>query len=243
MRQAPRDIEGWVRRFEAALKADAGASWGAEAAGEGLGPVPGPEQVEALREPWLAHYRLLLKWSGRARLVGDLDPREVASRHFLDALPLFPFFESLPAGAQVVDIGSGAGFPALAVAPAFPELRFHLVESDRRKLAFLKVVIAGLGLSQARASGTPAAGDPAGEGVPLGALVLSRAFTGPAAWLSLARSYCAPGGQILCLTGGGTPKEEVEAAAAAAGLLPGARWSGSLPGGRGERAISAWRLA
>jgi 16S rRNA (guanine527-N7)-methyltransferase len=61
----------------------------------------------------------------------------------LDALPLLPH---LPADGSIVDLGSGAGTPAIPLAVLRPESRFLLVEASRKKVGFLDMVCRELGL-------------------------------------------------------------------------------------------------
>ena len=77
---------------------------------------------------------LLLRWTQKINLISRNDQAHVWERHVLDSLRLRPF---LPAGTErAIDIGSGAGLPGLVLAIA-TGIRFELVESDRRKAAFL----------------------------------------------------------------------------------------------------------
>ncbi len=80
---------------------------------------------------------LLVKWQRRINLVGDSTLKDPWRRHILDSAQLLPL---LPHGAEeVVDLGSGAGFPGLVLA-VLGDFRVHLVESDARKGAFLAEV-------------------------------------------------------------------------------------------------------
>lgn len=78
---------------------------------------------------------------------GLIGPREVPrlwERHLLNSIALA---ELLPEGARLVDIGTGAGLPGLAVAIVRPDLRVDLVESLQRRTDFLAEVVAELELS------------------------------------------------------------------------------------------------
>jgi 16S rRNA (guanine527-N7)-methyltransferase len=86
------------------------------------------------RERLAAFRDLLLHWNARINLVADRDLEAIDRRHIDDSLQLLPL---LPAGdGPVGDLGSGAGFPGLILALATGR-ETHLVESDRRKAAFL----------------------------------------------------------------------------------------------------------
>ena len=86
----------------------------------------------------VAYGGLLKKWQQRMNLVGRGSLDDVWRRHMLDSAQLHGL---LPAAARtVVDIGSGAGFPGMVLA-IMGGVRVHLVESNRRKCAFLEAVI------------------------------------------------------------------------------------------------------
>ncbi len=89
----------------------------------------------------------LIQWRARMNLVGRSTLPELWQRHMLDSAQLV---ELIPSGVRTaVDLGSGAGFPGLVVAiiaaPTHPALRLHLIESDRRRAAFLAQVIGDTG--------------------------------------------------------------------------------------------------
>jgi 16S rRNA (guanine527-N7)-methyltransferase len=76
----------------------------------------------------------LLKWSERVNLIGP-EARENLDAHIDEALGAAELLQ--PAG-EVLDFGSGGGLPAIPMAIVSPGARFHLVEADQKKWAFLK---------------------------------------------------------------------------------------------------------
>lgn len=78
--------------------------------------------------------RTLLDWARRIDLVAPGDLSTLNQRHVQDSLQLIPLIP--PECRTAVDLGSGAGFPGLILAIA-TGLHFHLIDSDRRKCAFL----------------------------------------------------------------------------------------------------------
>jgi 16S rRNA (guanine527-N7)-methyltransferase len=111
--------------------------------------APVPPAVVAERFPdsveLLIRYAALLAGAGTVR--GLIGPREVPrlwSRHLLNCIAVS---ELLPAGDRVVDIGSGAGLPGLAIACVRPDLQIDLVESLLRRSDFLTEAVAQLGLA------------------------------------------------------------------------------------------------
>jgi 16S rRNA (guanine527-N7)-methyltransferase len=85
----------------------------------------------------------LLKWSERVNLIGP-EARENLDAHIDEALAAAAILEP---GGDVLDFGSGGGLPAIPMAIAAPESRWHLVEADQKKWAFLKHVARECGLS------------------------------------------------------------------------------------------------
>ena len=79
----------------------------------------------------------LLKWSERVNLIGP-EARENLDAHIAEALAAA---EILKPRGEVLDFGSGGGLPAIPMAIASPEARFHLVEADQKKWVFLKHVV------------------------------------------------------------------------------------------------------
>lgn len=80
---------------------------------------------------------LLRKWTRRINLVSRNSMEDLWRRHMLDSAQLLPL---LPSGARnLVDLGSGAGFPGLVLAICGVE-NVHLIEADRKKIAFLREV-------------------------------------------------------------------------------------------------------
>ncbi len=83
------------------------------------------------------HVRLLLAWNAHINLSGLRTAREIARGHVLDALICVPIVRRLGA-TNLIDLGSGGGFPGLPLAVAVPVRRAALVDSIAKKASFLE---------------------------------------------------------------------------------------------------------
>lgn len=88
---------------------------------------------------------LLIEWNEKMNLTALTEPRDVAVKHFIDSLMLLRYAD-IPQGASVIDVGTGAGFPGLAIKIARPDIRLTLLDSLQKRLGFLDEVCEQLGL-------------------------------------------------------------------------------------------------
>ena len=87
----------------------------------------------------------LKKWNRKINLTAIREDREIIIKHFLDSLAFLRGFAPSP-GMKLLDMGSGAGFPALPIKIAFPEIIVTMVESVKKKASFLRHIIRTLSL-------------------------------------------------------------------------------------------------
>lgn len=107
--------------------------------------------IEALsedqRNQLVGHYSMLFRWNQRLNLTRIIEPREAARLHYAESL----FGAGLIRDAgTVLDIGSGAGFPAIPLAVARPDLLVTALEVNQKKSLFLKEVKDEVGLANLR---------------------------------------------------------------------------------------------
>ena len=89
----------------------------------------------------------LAEWNKRTNLTSPAALENAERVHLLDSLTLIPLIRrEAPNAQRLVDVGSGAGFPGLALKIAMPELHVVLVEATRKKAEFLKSMASSLGL-------------------------------------------------------------------------------------------------
>ena len=87
----------------------------------------------------------LLRWNKHINLTAITDNDEIIHKHFLDSLSVLEHI-SLKTGDSVIDIGTGAGFPGIALKIYIPDIRLTLVESSKKKVGFLKFLVPQLDL-------------------------------------------------------------------------------------------------
>lgn len=159
------------------------------------------------RDARLATYRdLLLRWNRTINLVSARTADDVDRRHVADSLQIVPL---LPEEGPIADLGSGGGLPGLVIAAALPEREVHLIESDRRKAAFLIEAAAAMGLKRVKVH--PQRIEEVS--LPPVTAVTARALAPLAALLGFAAPLLAPGGTCIFPKGRAAEEELTTAAA------------------------------
>jgi 16S rRNA (guanine527-N7)-methyltransferase len=103
-----------------------------------------PEQIAAIQ----TYMAMLLAWNEKINLTAIRDPLEMLYRHFCESM-FAGVAVPLQAG-RLADVGSGGGFPGLALKIVRPELQVSLIESNVKKATFLAEVVRELGLADTR---------------------------------------------------------------------------------------------
>ncbi len=178
----------------------------------------------------------LVTWNRKINLTAITDPAEVAEKHFLDSLVLLPALEGR---TTLLDVGSGAGFPGMAVACARPGLQVTCCDSVGKKVAFVKATAAELGLA-VRGLPIRATGDPARDGLPICEAVVSRAVADPERWVELGAGYVGAGGVLLGMLGKGAERTHLEALGKAHGFDLLGVDQFELPFSHAARAVVRW---
>ncbi len=142
----------------------------------------------------------LLQWNKAMNLSGAQDMPTLIEEHVADALPLAKL---LPSDAVTIDVGSGAGFPALVIAAVRPDITLTLVEKHHKKCVFLREIIrtCKLRATVREESITPPAAALCGNFE----VAFSRAVFAPSLWLSYGAPLLQPNGLIYALLAEDTP--------------------------------------
>lgn len=143
-------------------------------------------------ERLLDYQALLGRWNSAYNLTAVRDPAEMVTRHLLDSLAILPYVE----GASLADLGTGPGLPGIPLAIAVPGREVLLVDSNGKKVRFLREAIRSLKLEgvravQSRVEDVPGQFD----------CVTARAFASLADMLAWGGHLLAPGGRWLAMKG------------------------------------------
>lgn len=93
--------------------------------------------------------RLYNDWNLKINVVSRKDIEQIYLRHVLHSMCIAKFI-SFKANSNVIDVGTGGGFPGIPLAILFPEVNFILVDSIAKKLKVVEEVVSGLNLSNVK---------------------------------------------------------------------------------------------
>ncbi len=108
-----------------------------------------PEKIEQ----FTIHALELVKWTQKINLTSITEPKEIATKHFLDSIVPASY---IPPHARLLDVGSGGGFPGIPLKVLIPSLSVKLIDAVRKKVSFLNHVIRLLHLTNIEADHTRA---------------------------------------------------------------------------------------
>ena len=100
-----------------------------------------PKQIEQYK----ALEGLYKEWNEKINVISRKDIESLYEKHVLHSLAIAAAFDFSP-GINIIDIGTGGGFPGVPLAIFFPEVNFHLVDSIGKKLKIVDAVSDAIGL-------------------------------------------------------------------------------------------------
>ncbi len=114
-----------------------------------------PELTERQREQFAALLPLYEEWNAQINVISRKDMENFYEHHVLHSLAIAKAIRFAPM-TEVLDVGTGGGFPGVPLAVMFPEARFTLVDSIGKKIKVVNDVVERLGLKNTKAMQTRA---------------------------------------------------------------------------------------
>lgn len=191
------------------------------------------------------HAVMMLRWNERSNLTRITSINEVLSRHLLDSLIPARW---LPNQGHALDVGTGAGFPGVPLKVLYPALTMVLLEAQRKKVSFLKVLLANLRLEGIRCRQGRwqdlVCSDAAEWAQQFDLITLRALRLQPAELANLAGRLVKFGGMVAWWIGSSeteTSLQSYNSAMTGAGLAIEGCFRYDLPLGGGARRISIWK--
>ncbi|MGN0468618.1 MAG: 16S rRNA (guanine(527)-N(7))-methyltransferase RsmG [Acutalibacteraceae bacterium] len=100
---------------------------------------------ETALERFNIYARQLVTWNEKINLTAIIQPDEIVIKHFIDSLSLLSVVD-IPKNSSLIDVGTGAGFPGIAVLIARPDIKLTLLDSTAKKLNVIANILSALEL-------------------------------------------------------------------------------------------------
>ena len=167
-------------------------------------------------EKFFEYMKLLLEWNEKINLTAIKDEREFIIKHFIDSLTISKYFSG---NENIIDVGTGAGFPGIPLKLFHKELFATLLDSVRKKVTVLENIVEKLSLKNVKCVQSRAE-DFAKEKREKYDIAVSRAVANMSTLVEYLLPFVKIGGKIICMKGPNY-EEELNCAKNAINILGG----------------------
>jgi 16S rRNA (guanine527-N7)-methyltransferase len=142
----------------------------------------------------LGYLALMQKWNKVHNLTAVRDADEMVTLHLLDSLVVLPYVDA----KNLLDVGSGAGLPGIPLALCLPDLQVTVIDSNSKKVSFMRQVKAELGITNLEVIGGRVEDIAPTRQFEI---IISRAFSDLSLFISLTHHLLATDGKWLAMKG------------------------------------------
>lgn len=154
------------------------------------------ESIELLEQ----YFNELKKWNRKVNLVArSSSDEQILENHFIDSLTLLPLLKS--PGTQLLDVGTGAGFPGLVCKSASPDLSVTLVEPRQKKASFLRHIVRILGLTDVKVLDCRIEDEDRLPSTTPFTHITSRAVSDIKVFMGMVQRFSPGGARVICMKG------------------------------------------
>jgi len=146
------------------------------------------------KQSLLSYLALMQKWNKVHNLTAVRDPDVMITLHLLDSLVVLPFVD----GKSLLDVGSGAGLPGIPLALCLPDLQVTVIDSNSKKVSFMRQAKAELGIKNLDVLGGRVEDVASTKQFEM---IISRAFSDLSLFIKLTHHLLAKDGKWLAMKG------------------------------------------
>lgn len=172
--------------------------------------------LEEQIEKFYKYMNLLIEWNQKINLTAIVEPKEIIQKHFIDSISVLDYIQDKK---NIIDVGTGAGFPGIPIKIANPNINVTLLDSLQKRVNFLSEVISQLELDKIKAVHSRAE-DYAKENRESYDVAISRAVANMSTLVEYLLPYVKQEGIVICMKGPNI-EDELEKSKKAISILGG----------------------
>lgn len=172
--------------------------------------------LEEQIEKFYKYMNLLIEWNQKINLTAIVEPKEIIQKHFIDSMSVLDYIQDKK---NIIDVGTGAGFPGVPIKIANPNINVTLLDSLQKRVNFLSEVVSQLELDKIKAIHSRAE-DYAKENRESYDVAISRAVANMSTLVEYLLPYVKQDGIVICMKGPNI-EDELEKSKKAISILGG----------------------